>query len=192
MYIIGLTGGIASGKSTAAGILRSLGAVIIDADAIARRITSEGGAAAADIIARFGTLDRAAIARVVFADETERQALNEIVHPHIWEKVKSEIDSATATICVLDVPLLFESGMDVLADESWVVHVPKRMQIERMQVRDGLTVEQAMARIRSQMPTGEKMARADVSIDASGTQQALREKLEVLYDEALRKAEVTR
>lgn len=188
MYKIGLTGGIASGKTTASGILRALGAEVIDADEIARGLTADGGAAAENILKRFGTLDRAALARIIFTDEAARFALNAIVHPLVYSVMRERIEHSQARIVVLDVPLLYESGMENLADEVWVVHVPEALQIERMRAR-GLTKEQARQRIKSQMPTAEKVRRADHAIDASGTKEALKIQIEPLWREAERKAE---
>ena len=189
MYAIGLTGGIASGKTTAADILRSLGADVIDADAIARRVTAPGGAAAAQVLALFGTLDRRAIADRVFSDESARKALEAVVHPLVAEEMRRRMRDSTALVVVLDIPLLFESGVQGMADEIWVVHVPCETQMRRVIARDGLTAGQAAARIQSQMPTDEKIRRADVAIDTSGTPDDLRERIKPHFERALRKAE---
>ena len=189
MYVIGLTGGIASGKSHAAKVLRSLGAEVIDADAIARGITSPGGAAAAAVLARFGTLDRKAIARVVFGDKQARMDLNAIVHPLVREAIHAAIAASATPVCVVDVPLLFEAGMEDIADEVWVVHVPEKEQIRRIIKRDGLSEADALRRVESQMPTHEKLRRANQSIDASGPKDETRAQLEALWQRALAKAE---
>ncbi|MCL1796226.1 MAG: dephospho-CoA kinase [Clostridia bacterium] len=188
MYAIGLTGGIASGKTTAAEILRSLGADVIDADAIARRMTSPGGAAAAQVLSLFGTLDRETIANRVFADASSRKALETVVHPLVTQEIIRRMRDSTARIGVLDIPLLFESGMQNTADEIWVVYVSFEMQMRRV-ISRGLTPEQASARIGSQLSTEEKIRRADVAIDASGTPDELRKRIRPHFARALRKAE---
>ncbi len=188
MYVIGLTGGIASGKSHAAKALRSLGADVIDADEIARGLTMPGGACAEALLERFGTLDRREIAAVVFADESARRDLNAIVHPKVHEAILDAIARSSAPACVLDVPLLFESGMESLADEVWVVHVPKETQVRRVMTRDKLTDAEALARIDSQMPTEAKIARADETIDASGDKERTRARIESLWNAAMNRA----
>lgn len=191
MYVIGLTGGIASGKTTAADTLRQLGAQVIDADAISRALTAEGGAAAPAIQARFGTLDRKALGAVVFADDAARRDLNAIVHPLVQREMEAQMAASAAPVVVLDVPLLFEAGMEHMADEVWVVFVPKAQQIERIIARDGLSRADAIARIDSQMPTGEKLRRADVTIDTSGSFTQTRRLIEDSWHDALEKVGAT-
>lgn len=178
MYVIGLTGGIASGKSTAAKALREMGATVIDADAISRALTAPGGDAAHAVFTRFGTLDRRALGSIVFSDEDARRDLNAIVHPMVRQAMQREMDAATTPVVVLDVPLLFESGMETMADEVWVVHAPRQVQVARIMARDDLPREAAEARIDSQMPTEEKLARASVAIDTSGPASRTREALQ--------------
>lgn len=168
MYVIGLTGGIASGKSTAAEALRRMGVQVIDADAISRALTAPDGAAAPLVLERFGTLDRKTLARLIFSDAQARQALNDIVHPMVARQMQAELAASTAEIIVLDVPLLFEAGLEGMADEVWVVHVPNEEQLRRVMARDGISEADARARVDSQMPTDEKMRRADVAIDTTG------------------------
>jgi len=188
MYIIGLTGGIASGKSHAAGVLRELGAEVIDADAISRALTAPGGAAAAAVLARFGTLDRKALGRIIFADPAARADLNAIVHPLVRKAMDEAIAASPAPVCVIEVPLLFEAGMEGLADEVWVVYVPVAEQVERIMKRDGLPEKDALMRVESQMPTEEKLRRADVAIDASGSKEETAARLSALWRLTLAKA----
>lgn len=188
MYVIGLTGGIASGKSTAAETLRTLGAQVIDADAISRRVTAPGGAATHEIMARFGTLDRRTLASIVFADPSARQTLNEIVHPIVQAEMEAQIAASTAPVVVLDVPLLFEAGMEWMANEVWVVHTSQEEQIQRVMSRDGLSEADVLARINSQMSTEEKLLRANASIDTSGTFAQTRMQIEALWRDALARA----
>ena len=193
MKVIGLTGGIASGKSTASAYLRELGAAIVDADAISRASTRRGGAAFEAVCAAFGDIlgaggeiDRRKLGGIVFADEDARCKLNSIVHPAVMAESRAQIENARASgvkMCILDVPLLFETGMEKLCDETWLIYVPREEQIRRMAERDGLDAAAAAARIDSQMPLEEKLKRADVAIDASGTIEQTREKLRRLWEE---------
>ena len=193
MKVIGLTGGIASGKSTASAYLRELGAVIVDADAISRASTRRGGAAFeavcvafGDILGADGEIDRRKLGGIVFADEDARRKLNSIVHPAVMAESRAQIENARASgvkVCILDVPLLFETGMEKLCDETWLIYVPREEQIRRMAERDGLDAVAAAARIDSQMPLEEKLKRADVAIDSSGTIEQTWEKLHRLWEE---------
>lgn len=188
MHIIGLTGGIASGKSSAAAALRAFGAEVIDADAIAKELTAPEGAAAPAVLARFGTLDRRVLGKMIFSDERARRDLNAIVHPLVHTAMEGALSAATAPVVVVDVPLLYESGMEGMADEVWVVHVPRETQIERVMARDALPREEAVARVDSQMPTEEKMRRADACVDTSGPPEETRARLFSLYQKALERA----
>ncbi len=188
MYIVGLTGGIATGKSTAANVLRELGAFVVDADEIARGLTLPGGAAADAVCRRFGTLDRKAIGRAVFSDERARADLNAIVHPLVHDAMLAALAASGAAVAVLDVPLLYESGMETLADEIWVTHVSREEQARRVMRRDGLSEADALARIDSQMPTEEKLRRANAGIDTSGAPENTRARIEALWSAARRKA----
>lgn len=193
MKVIGLTGGIASGKSTASAYLRELGAAIVDADAISRASTRRGGAAFEAVCAAFGDIlgadgeiDRRKLGGIVFADEDARRKLNSIVHPAVMAESRAQIENARASgvkMCILDVPLLFETGMEKLCDETWLIYVPREEQIRRMAERDGLDAAAAAARIDSQMPLEEKLKRANVAIDSSGTIEQTREKLHRLWEE---------
>ena len=193
MKVIGLTGGIASGKSTASAYLRELGAAIVDADAISRASTRRGGAAFEAVCAAFGDIlgadgeiDRRKLGGIVFADEDARRKLNSIVHPAVMAESRAQIENARASgvkVCILDVPLLFETGMERLCDETWLIYVPREEQIRRMAERDGLDAAAAAARIDSQMPLEEKLKRANVAIDSSGTIEQTREKLSRLWEE---------
>lgn len=193
MKVIGLTGGIASGKSTASAYLRELGAVIVDADAISRASTRRGGAAFEAVCAAFGDIlgadgeiDRRKLGGIVFADEDARCKLNSIVHPAVMAESRAQIENARASgvkVCILDVPLLFETGMEKLCDETWLIYVPREEQIRRMAERDDLDAAAAAARIDSQMPLEEKLKRADVTIDSSGTIEQTQEKLRRLWEE---------
>lgn len=188
MYRIGITGGIATGKSTVTTILRQLGAQVIDADEIARDLTMPGGLATSAILKRFGTLDRKVLSSIIFTDEKSRNDLNTIVHPLVQQQMEMIIAASCEKIIVLDIPLLYESSMDTLVDEVWVVHIPEQMQLYRLMARNGLTKTEALARIHSQMPIDEKLQRADEGIDNAGTIEQTHHQVEVLWQEAQRKA----
>ena len=187
MKIIGLTGGIACGKSTVSKALRALGACIIDADALAHELSQPNQALFNAYVQRFGmaivtpggTLDRAAIARLIFTDPTMRAEVEQISHPLIRRAVEERLRMAEKEqkrAAVLDVPLLFEAGWDALADEVWVVALPPEEQLTRLLARDKTMSEvEARARIAAQMPLAEKCARADVVIDNSGTKEETRD-----------------
>lgn len=180
MHVIALTGGIASGKSTLLSTLRSLGAPVIDADRISRSLTAPGGEALPAIREAFssaifhedGTLNRKALADVIFSDEQARRRLESILHPMIALKINYELDAFREEgrlAAVVDIPLLYESGMDSLADEVWCAYVPKKEQVRRLMIRDGLTQKQAQLRLTSQMDPREKRRRANEVIRTDGT-----------------------
>ena len=192
MLVLGLTGGIACGKSTVSLTLRELGAVIVDGDVLSRELTGADGAALPAIRAAFGaevfhpdgTLNRRALGSVVFADDTARQTLDDIMQPLLREMILQRIDAAradNAAVCVLDMPLLYEKELDGLCQRVWCVYIPRETQLERLMSRDGFTREEAEARLRSQLPAEEKAARADVIIDTSGPIQYTKESVISLY-----------
>lgn len=200
MKIIALTGGIACGKTTLANMLRELGAPVIDADAISRSLTAPGGKALPAIRETFGseifqndqTLNRAALAARVFQDPEQLQKLNAITHPLIIEQMQSEIErcrKSGAPVVVLDVPLLFETGLDRLADETVCVSAPLPVQLKRLMTRNGLTEEQAMRRIQSQMPLCEKEKLADRTISTDCPLEELRARMSRLYRQWLEEAQ---
>ena len=197
MRIIGLTGGIACGKSTVSQELRARGAVIIDADALVHELSRPGQSVYNAYVERFGstvvaadgTLDRAAVARLIFVDPTLRAEIERIVHPLIRAAAEERLQAARAAderAAVLDVPLLFEAGWDTIADETWVVALPPEEQLARLLARDKSMDEgEARARIAAQMPLAEKCARADVVIDNSVTKKEMREYIGKLWRERI-------
>ena len=179
MLVLGLTGGIACGKSTISLTLKELGAVIVDGDVLSRELTAENGPALPDIRRAFGdgvfhpdgSLNRRALGSVVFADDKARETLDDIMQPLLLTLILRAIEDARncgAAVCVLDMPLLYEAGLDALCDRVWCAWIPRKTQLERLMARDGFTREQAENRIASQMSPDEKAARADVVIDTSG------------------------
>lgn len=179
VYVIGLTGGIASGKSTVARLLRELGAPVVDADVLAREAVCPGEAAWKAIVARYGekillsdgALDRAKVGEIIFGDPAEKAWLDAAMHPILRARAEASLEalrSGGACVAVLDVPLLFEAGWQPLADEVWVVCVRREVQVERLMRRNGLARRQALARIASQMDLAEKARRADFVVDNNG------------------------
>lgn len=170
--IIALTGGIASGKTTVADVLREQGVPIVDADGVSRTLTAENGAALPEIRQAFGAgvflpdgqLNRRALGRAVFADESARARLEGILHPMIRREMQRQIDSETAPLVALDVPLLYESGMQDMADVVWCCYCPREVQLARVMARDGLTQREAESRIASQWPAERKLALAQVAL----------------------------
>ena len=174
-YIIGLTGGIACGKSTVAEYLEKQGVFVIDADAISHEVTAPGGEALAPIAEAFGQgvflpdgqLNRRALGELVFSDAGLRRTLEGIIHPLVQRRIVQAIREAGQKgekAAVLNVPLLFETGMDALCDECWVVSLDRETQIKRLMARDALSASEAEKRIESQMPQDDKLRRANVVI----------------------------
>ncbi|MBP1763348.1 MAG: dephospho-CoA kinase [Firmicutes bacterium] len=179
MYVVGLTGGIASGKSAVSNILRKLGACIIDADQLAREIVEPGQPAWQEIVDYFGKdivlanghLNRKRLGTIVFNSPSDRDVLNRITHDKILSKMREAIRDIGKTgrkIVVLDVPLLIEAGFSDLVNEVWVVYVNEPLQLKRLQKRDQLTVEEAKARIQSQMPLRDKLRYTTIIINNEG------------------------
>ena len=200
MRIIGLTGGIACGKSTVSGTLREMGVPIVDGDELARRLTAPGGAALPAIREAFGdgvffadgNLNRKALGNRVFSDRDALARLDRLMEPHLLKIIRGELDalaSAGAPLCVMDMPLLYERGLDARCRRVWCVTAPQDTQIARLKERDGLDRGEALARIGSQMPTGEKAARADVVIDTDRPLEETRLEVQRLWREEIRLAE---
>ena len=183
MKIIGITGGIGSGKSTISNYLTKKGFKIIDADKIAKNLLDIGEEAYFKAVEYFGTeilnpdktVDRKKLGSIIFASREKRKILNEITHDLVKKRVLSEIaaNEATQKVIFLDVPLMFEVGMDELCEEVWLVVADERVKILRLQKRDEITKDEIIAKFRSQMPDEEKIKRADFVIDNSGNEEAL-------------------
>lgn len=177
MRRIGLTGGIGSGKSTVAALLASQGAVVIDADQIAREIVEPGGPALSLVALEFGegilhddgTLNRGALAAAAFADPSGTERLNAIMHPLIREESQRRLDAASEdAVVVYDMPLLFETGQQELVDTVVVVDVPEEVQVQRAVGQRGLEESDVRRRMAVQLPRGDRLAGADHVIDNSG------------------------
>ena len=193
MKIIGLTGGIACGKSTLAAMFQDLGAAVIDADEISRNLTAPGGEALPSLRETFGdfvfypdgTLNRSTLSAIVFDNAEALQRLNATLHPLIERRLRQELETCHkmgALVVVLDVPLLFETGLDSLAEAVVCAVSPEETQIRRLRERSGLDREQAQSRMRSQLPLEEKVARSQYVIDTDRPLDQLRADVQKLYE----------
>jgi dephospho-CoA kinase len=191
--IVGLTGGIGSGKSTVAAIFKELGIKVVDADQVAREVVEPGTEALSRIAEHFGkdilnddgTLNRAELRNRIFGNTTEKTWLENLLHPIIRQEMLKHLDSANSPYKILEAPLLFENGIQKLCVKSILVDVPVEMQIQRSSTRDSSSEESIQKIIDAQMPRTEKQALADYIIDNSGDEEAL--KLQVMrLDQILR------
>ena len=191
MKLLGLTGGIGSGKSMVASMFTQLGADVIDADQLARDVVEPGEPALKEIATAFGKdvllpdgrLNRGKLARIIFADPVARGKLNAITHPRIQERMAAEISARASRpgILIADIPLLYENERAGTVETVIVVWVDPETQLRRLHERDGLTEEDALQRIAAQMPLDEKRARADVVIDNSGSRENTRRQVDAVY-----------
>ncbi|MDM5285732.1 dephospho-CoA kinase [Peribacillus frigoritolerans] len=177
--IIGITGGIASGKSTVSLYLQELGFTIVDADLASRAVVEPGEEAyhqvvkvfGEDILLTDGNIDRVKLGSIIFNDQEKRLLLNGIVHPAVrnWMRLKTEaaLSSGEETV-FMDIPLLFESKLTFMVDKTLLIYVDEQVQLERLMNRNGLSETEALARINSQMPLADKKALADAVIDNNG------------------------
>jgi dephospho-CoA kinase len=191
--LVGLTGGIATGKSMVDAVLRELGARIIDADVLAREVVEPGEPALAEIAAEFGPgvlgpdgrLDRKALGAIVFADPERRRKLEALTHPRIRERFQRHLDELTAKnfrgLVFFDAPVMIESGNYRNMDRLVVVVTDEPTQIARLMARDGIDQDEALRKIRSQMPLGEKAKLADYVIDNSGDRAATATEVRRVY-----------
>ena len=194
---VGLTGGIGAGKSEVSRRLRSYGAVVIDADLLARQVVAPGTPGLAQVVAAFGegvlgpdgSLDRERVGELVFADAALRAKLNAIVHPLVGARMR-ELEEAAgeAAIVVHDIPLLAENQLAGGFDEVVVVDVPPRVQAERLARERGMTAEQAEARMRAQASRAERLAIATIVVDNSGSLAELDREVGDLWAELRRRA----
>ncbi|KAI0807806.1 CoaE-domain-containing protein [Fomes fomentarius] len=199
MLVIGLTGGIATGKSTVSSLLRAHHLPIVDADVLARKVVEPGTPALAQIVRAFGPdvllpdgrLDRAKLGRVVFADEDKRRTLNAIVHPAVRREMFWSILRCWwrgERVCVLDVPLLIEGGLWKWVGKVVVVYCSAEIQLQRLMKRDNSSREDASARLNAQLPITEKVQYADIVIDNSGTPQELERQVDLFVQRILKDA----
>lgn len=188
---VGLTGGIASGKSAVSARMEESGAVVIDADVLAREALAPGSSGLAEVVEAFGrevlaedgSLDRPALGRIVFADEAARQRLNAIVHPRVRaEAARLREQAQPGAVVVEDIPLLVETGQQDRFDVVVVVHAPEQERIRRIVEDRGGTAEDARARIAAQATDAERAAAADVVLENSGTLGELRDQVDELME----------
>jgi dephospho-CoA kinase len=198
--IVGLTGSIATGKSTVSQILAKLGGVIIDADKIVRLVQRPGEQAWREIVEAFGNdillpnqeLDRAKLGSLVFGNEENRQKLNGIVHPHVRQERDRQTQAAMAenphAIVIWDIPLLIETGIYKEVDKTVVVYVDPETQLLRLLARDQMSQEQSQSRIAAQMPVEEKKQYADFLIDNRGSREETERQVQAVWKELTRLA----
>jgi dephospho-CoA kinase len=197
MILVGLTGGVATGKSTVAAMFRRCGAVVIDADALARDVVTPGKPAWREIIRQFGqgilnpdrTINRQTLAAIVFGNRTKLRRLERIIHPRVAREqarlTRQAAQQDPRAVVVYDVPLLFEAGIDTRVDKIVVVAADRETQIARLKKRNQLSRAEAIRRIRSQMPVAQKVRSADVVIDGTLRRQAIMKAVRSLYRDFL-------
>lgn len=201
---IGLTGGIASGKSTVVAALRDAGAAIVDADRIAREVVAPGGPAYDDVVREFGPeimgpggeIDRKALGARIFNDAAARRRLNALTHPHIRRRMADDAARLAAApgvaVIVFEIPLLLDTtdGRDLGLDGIIVVSAAEDVQLDRLVARDGLSRDEARRRLAAQVPLRDKVAAADWVIDNGGAPDATRVQVERLWKTLIAKAEL--
>jgi len=196
MFVVGITGGIGSGKSAVTDHLETLGITVVDADKVARVVVEPGTSGLAAIAQHFGKdilfanggLDRAALRKIVFDNHNERKVLEEITHPRIRDEIIRQLSEASSPYVVLSSPLLLESGQNTLADYVVVVDVPEEVQLKRTMARDDNSealVQQIMA---AQLDRQTRLSRADASIMNDTSLKELYERVEALHEDLLLKA----
>ncbi|WP_394157516.1 dephospho-CoA kinase [Bacillus altitudinis] len=192
--VIGLTGGIASGKSTVSQMIKEKGIRVVDADIIAKEAVSKGSAALHQIVQTFGEevllpngeLNRQQLGAIIFSDEEKRKKLNAIVHPEVRKEMLEQRDEGVSnneTFVVLDIPLLFESKLEGLVDRIIVVYTTPDLQLSRLMNRNDLSEEEALNRIHSQQPLEEKCQKADRVIENTKDLAFIRKQLENILNE---------
>jgi len=188
----GLTGGIATGKTTVAGFFQEMGATIIDADAIARDVVKKTHPAWHEIVECFGKgillsdgeLNRVRLADMIFSDDRHKERLNRIVHPHVFREIDCQLKQLAmnaAAVAIVDVPLLMETGMHRKLSPAIVVYVPEKIQLQRLMDRDAFSQAEARVRLRAQMPIEKKKRWADYVIDNSGSRAHTRRRTKAVY-----------
>ncbi len=196
MFKIGLTGGIASGKSTVLTYFKDKGIPYIDADIVAREVVEPGTEGLQAIVETFGsnvlhadgTLNREALGAIVFHNEEKRQLLNSCLKTHIRNRIMeltSQYEQGNTPILIYDIPLLIEGEWYTMMDEVWLVYVNEMTQIERLMSRNGYTREDALARINSQMRLDDKRAYVDIIVDNNGTPHDLTVQLNTIWNERI-------
>lgn len=199
MYVIGLTGGIGSGKTTVANCFAKLGINLVDADLLSREVVELGSPALASISAHFGKdilnsdgqLDRAKLRKIVFEDDTQKTWLEELLHPAIRELMLSRLETSTSTYTILVTPLLLETDQFKLVNRILVIDVPVEIQLERTLQRDGSNRETVESIIASQISREERLARADDIVDNSELPEKIPQQVFSLHEKYLRLSETS-
>jgi dephospho-CoA kinase len=198
--VLGVTGNIATGKSTVVNVLRELGAQHIDADLVYRDLVAPGQPLLQDladhfgkgIIARDGSLDRKALGAIVFSDPKKLQELDAITHPAVIEESDRRAEEIRSGVIVMDAVKLIESGHADVCDEVWLVTAPEEMQVRRIMKRNDVDADEARRRVAAQPPVEPKLDRADVVIENSGMIDELREQVMSEWHEMLQRHSVSR
>jgi dephospho-CoA kinase len=200
MLNVGLTGGIASGKSTVARMFVEKGAILIDFDGLAHAVEMPEGSVWREIVGHFGEgillpdqrIDRVKLGAIVFSDRQKRKTLNRLVHPAVfaeWQKRLAEIEKERPdAVVVSDIPLLFEAGVEKMVDLVLLVYISPEEQIRRLMIRSSFTPEEAERRVASQMPIGEKIPRADIVIRNGGSVEETAREVDRAWEELRRRS----
>ena len=197
MTVLAVTGGIGAGKSTVTAYLRKLGVPVVDADAISHKLTQKNASGTLAVARAFGEpyvkdgeMDRRALAELVFSDPAAREKLNAILHPMILDAMRRELarlEEKGTRLAVIDVPLLFETGMDALCDETWVLSADAETQVARVMMRDRVERELVEARIQNQMPAEEKEKLATQVNPTERPMEKTQAELAALYQQVLKR-----
>lgn len=199
MFVVGLTGGIGSGKSTAGNYFKSLGINVVDADNVARHAVTKSSDALQQIVAHFGNqillangeLDRAKLRKIIFNDSEQKYWLESLLHPIIRKKTSEALDATTSEYAILESPLLFEMGQDQFVDRVAVVDVPEELQVKRAASRDSNSETQIKAIMKSQISREERLERAEDILDNSQTPNFLESQIKILHKTYLKLARAT-
>ncbi|WP_413471748.1 dephospho-CoA kinase [Shewanella baltica] len=193
MFVVGLTGGIGSGKTTVANLFAAEGITLVDADIVAREVIAPGSKGLEAIVTHFGAeiltpegeLDRAKLRQRIFSHPEEREWLNQLLHPMIRQEMLAQVEKATSAYVIMVVPLLFENGLDRLVNRTLVVDISPELQINRTVKRDNVDASQVNNIISSQCSRSEKLARADDIIDNQGEISTLKREVLALHQRYL-------
>ena len=200
MYVIGLTGGIGSGKTTVARMLERKGAVLVSADAVGHEVYQSGRPAWQEIVDAFGrevvagdgSIDRKRLGAIAFSDPQQLRRLNAITHPRMKELMREKLEEERARgteVVALEAALLFDAGWDDLSDEVWVTVAPPEVAAERTAERSGLNVEEVLSRIRAQMSNEERIARSQVLIDTDCSLEQTRKQVDEEWERLMERLE---
>ncbi|MCG9722883.1 dephospho-CoA kinase [Shewanella sp. Isolate7] len=198
-FVVGLTGGIGSGKTTVANLFAELGIDLVDADVVSREVVAKGTKGLTEIAQHFGSsillengeLNRTALREKIFNAPSAREWLNNLLHPLIRAEMLTQLQNSTSDYAILVVPLLFENGLDSLVNCTLVVDISPELQIKRTTERDAVDVQQVKNIIASQASRDEKLSKADDVIDNQGDISALRDKVAALHNEYIKLAAQT-